>query len=89
MSQQLQFKYANDFLFLSSPSHLRCRLKGITGAEIWIDKQGDSEGNFSVLAFKESYFSPKDSNFTCKRHMIPVATFHGRKENNSLPVSEF
>jgi hypothetical protein len=62
---------------------------GVTGAEIWIDENGDSEGNFSVLALKESQFSTKDSNFTCDRHMVQVATFQGRNTNNSLPVSEF
>ena len=62
--------------------------KGVTGAEIWIDKNGDSEGNFSVLALKRSQFSPKDSNFTCDHHMVTVATFQGRNNNSSLPVSE-
>jgi hypothetical protein len=64
-------------------------ISGVTGAEIWIDENGDSEGNFSVLALKESPYSLKDSNFTCDRHMVTVATFQGRNNNNSLPVSEF
>ena len=54
-----------------------------------MDENGDSEGNFSVLALKESHFSTKDSNFTCDRHMVTVATFQGRNNNNSLPVSVF
>ncbi|KAL7044491.1 hypothetical protein ACKWTF_001922 [Chironomus riparius] len=61
----------------------------VTGAEIWIDENGDSEGNFSVLALKESHFSTKDSNFTCDRHMVTVATFQGRNNNNSLPEYKF
>lgn len=48
---------------------------------------GDSEGNFSVLAFKEAAFSIKDANFTCDRHMITVATFH-QGNNTNYPVSE-
>lgn len=60
---------------------------GVTGAEIWIDENGDAEGNFSVLALKEAFFSTKDTNFTCNHHMVQVATFQGRNNNNSLPVS--
>lgn len=55
---------------------------GITGANIRIDNNGDSEGNFSVLAFKESHFVAKDLNFTCQDHMIQVATFHSNGQNS-------
>ncbi|KAK3910945.1 Receptor-type guanylate cyclase Gyc76C [Frankliniella fusca] len=45
-----------------------------TGATIKIDEQGDSEGNFSVLALKPYNFQL--NNFTCAFHMIPVGQFH-------------
>jgi hypothetical protein len=64
-------------------------LAGITGSTIQIDRNGDSEGNFSVLALKEAYFTMKDSNFSCKQHMVQVATFYQGSTNSVFPVSEF
>ncbi|XP_067647261.1 receptor-type guanylate cyclase Gyc76C-like isoform X2 [Eurosta solidaginis] len=48
--------------------------KSISGATIKIDQNGDSEGNFSVLAYKphKHYFS---DNVSCNFHMVPVAYF--------------
>lgn len=59
----------------------------ITGAEIVIDNNGDSEGNFSVLVLKPEQFSVKESNFSCNFHMVPIATFQGSGSGDSLPVS--
>lgn len=59
---------------------------GVTGATIKIDKFGDSEGNFSVLALKEFKLSTTNtSNFTCDYHMVPVAYF---QQGVAFPVSE-
>lgn len=55
---------------------------GITGSTIKIDKNGDSEGNFSVLALKEENFSFRE-NFTCSFNMVPVAYF---QEGDDFPV---
>lgn len=64
--------------------------ESVTGSTIKIDKFGDSEGNFSVLALKpESANFANGDNFTCTMHMIPVANFHQRGGENDLPVSEF
>jgi guanylate cyclase, other len=61
---------------------------GITGSTIRIDQFGDSEGNFSVLALKDNSFSAKDTNFSCERHMVVVATFQQNKNVSNLPVSK-
>jgi hypothetical protein len=61
---------------------------GITGSTIRIDQFGDSEGNFSVLALKDHNFSAKDTNFSCERHMVVVATFQQNKNVSNLPVSK-
>lgn len=67
-------------------THHNCA--GITGANIRVDKNGDSEGNFSVLAFKESNIIAKDASFSCASHMIQVATFYpSNDENDELFVS--
>lgn len=58
-------------------------ISGVTGATIKIDKFGDSEGNFSVLALKEKDIT--DRNFTCDFQMMPVAYFI---EGVEIPVSE-
>lgn len=55
-----------------------------------LDKNGDSEGNFSVLALREV---PKNEslvikNFTCNFQMVPVAQFQQGVDRDS-PVSEF
>lgn len=56
----------------------------MTGSTIKIDKFGDSEGNFSVLALKP-YKMTRD-NFSCDLHMVPVAYF---QQGENFPVSEF
>lgn len=53
---------------------------GITGATIKIDANGDSEGNFSVLALKPS----RTENSPCNFQMVPVAYF----QQGDNPVSE-
>ncbi|BES97780.1 Guanylate cyclase [Nesidiocoris tenuis] len=51
--------------------------QSITGATIKLDENGDSEGNFSVLAYKPLQFN--DGNFTCSHQMVPVGIFlHGQ-----------
>lgn len=55
-----------------------------------IDKHGDSEGNFSVLALTNVAANNKSStvvfnNFTCKYQMRQVGQF----QQGNLPVSEF
>lgn len=57
---------------------------GVTGSTIKIDGNGDSEGNFSVLALKP-YKMTRD-NFSCDLHMVPVAYF---QQGDDFPVSEF
>lgn len=50
--------------------------KSIAGAMIRIDEFGDSEGNFSVLAFKREPYT--EGNFSCDFQMMPVAHFQMR-----------
>ncbi|KAK6625291.1 Receptor-type guanylate cyclase Gyc76C [Polyplax serrata] len=47
--------------------------ESITGATIKLDPNGDSEGNFSVLALKPHKLDVK--NFSCGYHMVPVGQF--------------
>ncbi|KAK4875863.1 hypothetical protein RN001_012285 [Aquatica leii] len=49
----------------------------ITGATMQLDQNGDSEGNFSVLALKPSEMSDIEvaKNFTCRYQMVPVGQF--------------
>ncbi|XP_068630072.1 receptor-type guanylate cyclase Gyc76C-like [Battus philenor] len=47
--------------------------KSVTGMSIRLDERADSEGNFSVLAFKPANFSDEDIN--CTYSMIPVGHF--------------
>ncbi|XP_030761809.1 receptor-type guanylate cyclase Gyc76C-like isoform X2 [Sitophilus oryzae] len=52
--------------------------KSITGAVMKLDKNGDSEGNFSVLAFKncsKPVYVGGSNNFSCPFHMVPVGQF--------------
>ncbi|XP_018335565.1 receptor-type guanylate cyclase Gyc76C [Agrilus planipennis] len=51
--------------------------QSITGATMRLDKNGDSEGNFSVLALKKVPDSQSHvrSNFTCHFQMVPVGQF--------------
>lgn len=47
--------------------------QSVSGATIKLDKFGDSEGNFSVLALKKDYF--RMDNFSCDYQMKPVGQF--------------
>lgn len=52
----------------------------MTGATIKLDANGDSEGNFSVLALKQApyrYQFDEGQLFTCSYSMVPVAQFYG------------
>lgn len=55
---------------------------GITGMTVRLDERADSEGNFSVLAFKPTNFS--DDFITCSYSMIPVS--HFQQSNREFPV---
>ncbi|KAL5292996.1 hypothetical protein ACFFRR_011640 [Megaselia abdita] len=58
--------------------------KSITGATIKIDQSGDSEGNFSVVAWKpakHSYVNSNNITVTCNYHMMPVAFFQQGPED--------
>lgn len=68
------------------------RLAGVTGASIRIDDNGDSEGNYTVLAVKFNNISrainvnkmgDKDK-FHCHYEMMPVGRFD--YTNNTTPV---
>lgn len=71
----------NSFLFLF---FCQKNKKGVTGSTIKIDSNGDSEGNFSVLAFKPFKYSYRE-NLSCNYHMVPVAYF---QQGSDIPVSE-
>lgn len=51
---------------------------GITGATIKLDNNGDSEGNYSVVALKmhDFQYHLAEGNFSCPYYMIPVAQFY-------------
>ncbi|XP_068149824.1 receptor-type guanylate cyclase Gyc76C-like [Drosophila tropicalis] len=51
----------------------------VTGSTIKIDQYGDSEGNFSVLAYKPHKWNILE-NIRCNYHMVPVAYFHQGEE---------
>ncbi|XP_060656208.1 receptor-type guanylate cyclase Gyc76C-like isoform X1 [Drosophila nasuta] len=51
----------------------------VTGSTIKIDQYGDSEGNFSVLAYKPYKWNITE-NIRCNYHMVPVAYFHQGEE---------
>lgn len=57
----------------------------MTGATIKLDDNGDSEGNFSVLAVKKGDYRIhfEDHDFICDYHMLPVGQF---QEGERLPV---
>jgi len=63
--------------------------KSITGAVIKLDKNGDSEGNFSVLAYKESeqQYRGGSNNFSCGFHVAPVGQFYQSEEPAAYPVT--
>lgn len=80
--------FIDDFLFFF-PGWLA----GVTGASIRIDDNGDSEGNYTVLAVKFNNISrainvnkmgDKDK-FHCHYEMMPVGRFD--YTNNTTPVS--
>lgn len=52
-----------------------------------LDKNGDSEGNFSVLAFRYTNNTTVHKNFTCSYQMRPVGQFF--QQYGEYPVSEF
>ncbi|XP_046680074.1 receptor-type guanylate cyclase Gyc76C-like isoform X1 [Homalodisca vitripennis] len=56
----------------------------VTGATIKLDSNGDSEGNFSVVAVMKKDFSLQfgDHNFTCDYYMVPVGQF---QQGDKLP----
>ncbi|XP_050310178.1 receptor-type guanylate cyclase Gyc76C-like [Anthonomus grandis grandis] len=61
--------------------------RSVTGAVIKLDKNGDSEGNFSVLAYKESEqvsFPGPKYNFSCPFLIGPVGQFY-QSDDVDLP----
>lgn len=60
----------------------------VTGYDIHIDNNGDSEGNFSVIVLKPHNFSTRDGNFTCNYHLLPLASFIASK-SDGLPEFKF
>lgn len=65
--------------------------KGVTGASIRIDDNGDSEGNYTVLAVKFSNISRPitvakmtSGSFSCHYEMVPVGRFD--YTNSTTPV---
>lgn len=71
-------------------------IPGVTGSTIKIDSNGDSEGNYSVLAAtrltdenRDKYLLKGDTsvNFTCEYILRPISTFH--LSATSGPVSYF
>lgn len=58
---------------------------GITGATNKLDANGDSEGNFSVVAVKKYplYVNMNSYNFSCDYSFIPVGQFY---QGDTLPV---
>ncbi|KAL1132356.1 hypothetical protein AAG570_010312 [Ranatra chinensis] len=60
--------------------------QSVAGVNIKLDHNGDSEGNFSVLALKEvPPWSKNSSNFTCKYKLVPVGKFY-LADQKDLPV---
>ncbi|XP_026329867.1 receptor-type guanylate cyclase Gyc76C-like [Hyposmocoma kahamanoa] len=55
--------------------------KSVTGMSVRLDDRADSEGNFSVLAFKPMNFSEDDIN--CSYSMIPIG--HFQQSNRVYP----
>lgn len=55
-----------------------------------LDKNGDSEGNFSVIAYMETDNKNVRYNFTCPFQFRPVGQFFqpDEEDGNSLPVSK-
>ncbi|CAG7718784.1 unnamed protein product [Allacma fusca] len=70
------------------------KYKSITGAMIYIDENGDSEGNYSLIAYQPHEYtytrqvmSEKDHEekftFTCSHYMVPVANFQPHPNGSS------
>ncbi|XP_065353214.1 receptor-type guanylate cyclase Gyc76C-like isoform X1 [Cloeon dipterum] len=58
----------------------------VTGSLIKWDKEGASEGNFSVIGL-QNYNLTEHVNFSCPYHMLPVANFkHGDKDSLEYKV---
>lgn len=57
---------------------------------IKLDKNGDSEGNFSVLAYKEAdlLYLGGSNNFSCSFYLAPVGQFF-QSEASAYPVSKY
>jgi len=68
--------------FLNEFSFILLSFLGVSGATIKLDKYGDSEGNFSVLALKKEPLYR--DNFTCEYQMAPVGQF----QQGEILVSE-
>ncbi|CAG9865362.1 unnamed protein product [Phyllotreta striolata] len=63
--------------------------KSITGAMMNLDKNGDSEGNYSVVAFSLPKNKIVRDNFTCDYQLRPVGQFYQSSDlNNSFPRYE-
>lgn len=60
---------------------------GVTGATMKIDRNGDSEGNFSVLALVPTSDNIVYNNYRCNYQMRPVGQFF--QLDSAYPVSEF
>lgn len=61
--------------------------ESITGAKISLDENGDSEGNYTLIAFKPNSFTRimnLNHSFSCKHYMIPVGNFHPRAPSENL-----
>ncbi|XP_053624893.1 receptor-type guanylate cyclase Gyc76C-like isoform X2 [Plodia interpunctella] len=56
--------------------------KSVSGMTIRLDERADSEGNFSVLAFKRMNFS--DDDIDCSHSMIPVG--HFQQSSRQYPI---
>lgn len=62
---------------------------GIIGATMKLDKNGDSEGNFSVIAYKETENKTVRYNFSCPFQFRPIGQFFQSDDvdDDPLPVS--
>lgn len=61
--------------------------ESITGAKISIDENGDSEGNYTLIAFKPEPFTRimnQNHTFHCNNYMIPVGNFQPRLPTENL-----
>ncbi|VEN37483.1 unnamed protein product [Callosobruchus maculatus] len=63
--------------------------KSITGAMMKIDKNGDSEGNFSVIAFTHPREKVVHDNFTCSFQMRPVVQFKSELDDDDSTLPSY